>query len=128
MFVGAVKRCLKCDKDDFVDKLKSISKGRLLFCWGFVCSHVVLGEGYKETFGGRTRTFEVREKLTDQCKVERNGPLHSAGHRRKTSKCKVERNGPLHSAHVLGGIQCPGLKRSKLEDGITYEQVDLELG
>jgi len=27
----AVKLCIKCEKDDFLEKLKGISKGRLLF-------------------------------------------------------------------------------------------------
>ena len=52
---GVVKLGFKCEKDDFLDKLEGISKGRLLFFWCPKCSHVVVGKGYQEWFDGTTR-------------------------------------------------------------------------
>jgi len=51
--------------------------------------------------------LEVGEELTDQYQVERD--RLSLG------------------TEVLGGIQRPSFGRSKLENGVAYEQVDLEL-
>ena len=104
---GAVKLCFKCEKDNLLDKLNGISEGRLLFFWCSMFSHVVLGKGDLEFLDDVTRVWDVGKKLANQYEVERDGPFHSA--------------------HVLGGIQCPGFSRSKLEDGITYKQVGLEL-
>jgi hypothetical protein len=73
-FVGAVKLCLKCEKDDFLDKLNGISEGRLSFFWCSVFPHVVLGNGYQEFLDGVTRVLDVGGKLTDQYEVERDGP------------------------------------------------------